>query len=297
MRAVEETLATSGDARILVRWHKKQDGTVFPVELYASTFEWKGQPVMCAMIRDITERMEGEQRRIDLALERERVKILASFITRASHEFKTPLAVIGTNAYLIGKASDPDDTAKRLNQIEFQIENLTALVNTLTTMATLDSGEHLIHTRLDVNELIRQVNHSLQSLVHNAKLDVVLEMDEKPLLVRGDSEYLHQAIEQIWQNAIRYTHTGGTITVRSNIDADNAIIKISDTGVGIEADARNHIFERFYRADPTDMTRGFGLGLPIAKAIIEEHDGTIAVESEPGKGSTFTVSLPIARSA
>jgi signal transduction histidine kinase len=99
----------------------------------------------------------------------------------------------------------------------------------------------------------------------------------------------------VLNNALRHTPTGGTITIRSRRLDDHALIEIADTGAGIHPEDLPHIFERFYRSDKAGTTRGFGLGLAIARNIIEQHQGTIEVESEPGTGSTFRIVVPLSR--
>jgi two-component system phosphate regulon sensor histidine kinase PhoR len=119
-------------------------------------------------------------------------------------------------------------------------------------------------------------------------------LSEKPLLVRGNPDYLKHAFKRILGNALRYTPADGTVTVRSNDSNGDLLIEIIDTGIGISKDVLPRIFERFYRQDVAGTTRGLGLGLPIAKTIIERHQGRIEVESEEGKGSTFRIILPSA---
>jgi len=117
-----------------------------------------------------------------------------------------------------------------------------------------------------------------------------------PASVLGDADQLKQVLVALLDNALKYTPYEGTISLSLTTDERFAIVKVSDTGIGISPDDLPHIFERFYRADRTRSRDrgGSGLGLAIVQSIVQEHQGTIEVESTPGRGSTFTLSLPLA---
>jgi signal transduction histidine kinase len=123
-------------------------------------------------------------------------------------------------------------------------------------------------------------------------LTVALDIDHDMPRIIGDNKYMGEAFRHLIENASRYTPSGGKIDIRTFCKDSIAVIEITDTGIGIDSKIHDRIFERFYRADEAHSTRGFGLGLPITRAIIERHNGTIVVESEVGKGSTFRVTLP-----
>ena len=133
----------------------------------------------------------------------------------------------------------------------------------------------------------------LQPALREAGVRAFLESDAPPVWVCGDYDYLKEAILRVFQNAIRYTPAGGAITVRVAQIDNRAVIEISDTGRGIGDKDLPHIFERFYRSDDVASIQGFGLGLPIAQAVVELHGGRIEVESRAGQGSTFRLLLPV----
>jgi signal transduction histidine kinase len=143
--------------------------------------------------------------------------------------------------------------------------------------------------------MIRSIDQVLQPAIQQKNLTVTLEYSEQALPVQIDSGYLRESISRIWRNAIRHTPDGGSIMIRSNSTEGMAVFEITDTGVGISEEDLPRIFERFFRTDEAGTTRGFGLGLPIARAIIERHHGRIEVESQVGQGSTFRVFLPLDR--
>jgi PAS domain S-box-containing protein len=248
---------------------------------------------LLGVVRDITERKQLERQQLELVLERERSHILTDFITSASHEFRTPLSVIRLSAYLLSQSTN-EKSESHLRQIEDQVEHIANLVDAMVLMTRLDSDDPGFTSReVDLNAIVRAVRQSLQPAVEEARLSLTLELSHQPLRVQGDFEYLNQAILHLGRNAIQHTPAEGQVTLRSKQVEDQAVIEITDTGTGIEAKELPRIFERFYRADTSGSTRGFGLGLPMAKAIVEHHRGRIEVESEVGQGSTFRILLPL----
>lgn len=243
---------------------------------------------------DINMRKQMEQEQMALSLERERIQILANFITQASHEFRTPLSTINTSAYLLGKLDDAQARKTHTLQIRNQVQNITTLVNALITLSKLDGGLAGDFIRIDLNALVQGVGQVHKQVAAEKSIALNLETDSGALPIRGDQEYLKQALECVIDNAIRFTTTGGTVTVCTECIGSDAVIEISDTGEGIDADDLPRIFERFFRSDKAGTTRGFGLGLAIARTVIEQHQGSIEVSSQVGEGSTFRIRLPIA---
>jgi PAS domain S-box-containing protein len=273
---------------------KTKSGEVGFLLMSSEIIELNHKKCLLTVSKNITEHKQAEQQRLELAIERERIQILSNFITEASHEFKTPLSIVNTSAYLLGKTTDPDKQGQQIHQIKDQVKSITKLVDALTLMTKLDSGgQDFVLVEIDLNEILRVVCHGIQSAFQEENLDCLIELSEKPMLLRGDSGYLKQALQHILDNAVHCTQEGDRITIRSYQRAGHAIIEIIDTGDGISDDDLPHIFERFYRADKAGTTRGFGLGLPIAKAIVELHQGRIELESEAGKGSTFRILIPV----
>ena len=239
-------------------------------------------------------RQEAEQQRLELAVERERVQILANFITDASHEFKTPLSIINTNAHLLKRITDPDRHNQRVQNIEQEVANITKLIDSLTLMSRLDGGgQEFTFSEIDMNEVIRSTFHGAQLAFKEKTITCVLELSDDLALIQGDLYHIQYAVKCIWENAIQNTAPNGTVEARSCNDEDSVVVEIIDTGAGIQARDLPHIFKRFYRSDKAGTTRGFGLGLPVSDAIIKLHHGCIEVESAVGKGSTFRIKLPI----
>ncbi len=242
---------------------------------------------------DITKQKQADKQRMELTLERERRQLLANFITQASHEFKTPLSIISTSTYLLQNIDDLEKQKSYFEKVNEQVKNITLLIENLTTLSTLDSGVTIPMDAINLNQLINDIFESKQVSGSTQGIDSILDLSDEAIYVRGDVDYLEQAITHIWDNAINHTPANEHITIRSLIVDNTAVVEISDTGHGINSDDILHIFNRFYRADKAGSTRGFGLGLPIAKVIIERLGGQIEAISEVGDGSLFRITLPL----
>src|SRR5690348_7317748 len=213
-----------------------------------------------------------------------------TFVADASHELRTPLAVIRANAeFLQQEQPDSEEAA----EILAETDRLTSLVEAMLALARGQGGASAA-SHIDLGELVTSSAQALQPLASERKvaLDVSVEdgMD-----VRGNPDQLHQLVVILVDNALRYTPEGGKVAVDARRIDGSAVVAVSDTGIGIDPDALEHVFERFYRADEA-RTRAFGgsgLGLSIAEQLVTGHGGRIAAESTPGQGSTFTVSLPL----
>ncbi len=285
----------SGDVEVeLERVYRRGDGAVLYLDSSNTVvYDQEGAPLVVTVVRDVTALKQAEQQRIALALEQERMRILTDFIAQASHEFRTPLSVINTSTYVLKKADDPEVQQRHLSSIEAQAQSIATLVEGLMTMLRLDSSQTILNQQVDLCSLIEGVYQGKRGDLEAKRIQTRLEFKARPLIVSGDVGYLHQAIARILDNALHFTPDGGSIHVRAELVGKDAVVEISDTGSGIEQADLEHIFERFYRADKAGTTRGFGLGLPIARAIVERHQGKIEVESAPGRGSKFRVILPI----
>jgi PAS domain S-box-containing protein len=248
--------------------------------------------------RDITERKQVEQSQLAYVLEKERSQILRNFIQQASHEFRTPLSTINTSAYMIQQTANPDLRDHHTDTIKTQTEAIATLVNALMTMVRVDNTQALDTEDIDLYALTKLLVQARHDVLSEKHLRCEIDAKVRPLVVQGNVQYIQQAIECLVDNAIKFTPDGGSIRATLTRVGDSvnpfAAIEITDTGVGINEDDLPHVFDRFFRVDKAGTTRGFGLGLAIAKAIINHHQGFIDVTSTPGEGSTFTIYLPIA---
>jgi signal transduction histidine kinase len=219
------------------------------------------------------------------AFERQQV-----FVADASHELRTPLAVIRANAEFLQQEQPESEEAA---EILAETDRLAALVDSLLALARGQRGT-AADSRLDLGELVSASAQSMQPLATDRKvaLDVATATG---LEVSGNPDQLRQLVLILVDNALRYTPEGGRVRVDAHRNDGTAVVAVSDTGIGIDRSALKHVFERFYRADEARNRAdgGAGLGLSIAEQLVSDHGGRISAESVPGRGSTFTVSLPL----
>lgn len=242
-------------------------------------------------VSDITERKRAQEREFELALERERSSILSHFVRDASHEFMTPLSSLQMGLYLLSRTDNPDRRIDRTIQMEQQIRRISRLVEMLVTLSQLDSGVSLDRQPVDINQLVRRV--ATEAHLEQTKLRLVHELAPNLRLQLLDPDWMHEALRQLIDNAIRFTPDGGAITLVTRERDRHLVIDVRDTGHGISPENQERIFDRFFRLDDAHTSPGFGLGLPIARRIIELHGGCISVSSALEGGSTFSVSIPI----
>ena len=215
-------------------------------------------------------------------------------IADASHELRTPLAAM--RAELDVSLRDPECTAAEravLESVRQDVDRMSRTVSNLLTLARADEGRlELVRTEVDLAELLAIAAGPLQALAAAKGVDLVLSGE--PCATRGDSQRLHQAFTNLIENAIKFTPPGGQIVASSWRQEGEAGVRIADTGPGIPLDAQALIFDRFYRVDRSRSREsgGSGLGLAICYEIATAHGGRIWVDSEPGKGSTFSLALP-----
>lgn len=267
---------------------------------------------VAVLMRDITPDKLSEQQTRELNLQQEKVSILHSFIQDASHDLRTPLAVMRTSSYLLNALADrlrkllaEDEIAARradLNtvtekmqynteQVVQSSDRLHRLIEDMLEMASLDYRAEFALAPRSLNSVIRTLVDKMQSQAERKKLILSYTLCDLPLHINIDETAFSHALEHLLSNAIQFTPAGGQISLRIFQQGDQAIIEIKDTGIGIAPEEMPHIFERFYRADRArqQSTGGTGLGLPIAQKIIEAHGGKLTVESQVGQGTAFRV--------
>src|SRR6185437_14713871 len=218
------------------------------------------------------------------------------FLSDVSHELRTPIAVIRANNELLLRHTD-STVESNLDQVEAVAEesdHMTRMVDDLLTLARADEGRlQLDQAALDLGSLVEDVTRDMAAVaeLHGVKLSAHCS----PAAVTGDAGRLRQLALILIDNAVKYTPSGGEVRVTCGREKGRAELSVEDTGPGISVDDQKHVFDRFFRAEKS-RSRGLGgsgLGLAIAKRLAEAHDGRISVKSQPGKGSTFTVQLPI----
>lgn len=218
-----------------------------------------------------------------------------NFVSDASHELRTPITIIQTNLDIINGAP-PGDTIennrKWLNNIQDETSRMTELINTLLFLARADANQQLLEKEyFSLNQTILQAVSPLELLAQNKGLSLTAEVDGN-FTALGDPSRLKQALTILLDNAIRHTPSPGKITVTCTTANDHFYLKVIDTGEGIAAEHIPKIFDRFYQADSSRNKGGTGLGLPMAKWIVEKHDGKITVDSKVDQGTIVTIKLP-----
>lgn len=217
------------------------------------------------------------------------------FVADASHELRTPISVIrGEADVALSRERSAADYRASLAIVLDESRRLSRLVDDLLNLARADSG----HARLQVsefyfNDLLAECCRSIESLAGARRIELECRAGEDAPY-RGDEELLRRLVVNLLDNAIRYTPPGGKVTAALDAQAHEVRVQVSDTGIGIAAEAAPHVFERFFRADKARSRQdgGFGLGLAIVKWIAELHNGGVELASNAGTGSTFTVTLP-----
>jgi PAS domain S-box-containing protein len=276
----------------------RKDGTVFPVEIRSKAILYQGQPARALSVRDMSLQRESEANRTAVLIEQQRTKLMRDFLRNASHDLRTPMAVMNTKLYLIERYLDqPEKALDQINGIKSQVSRLSQMLDDMLFLTQLDQTPlELELAPINLNEIADWLRLRYQAQAANQKITLQVDRVPDPVLVLADTAELMRALQRLVENALLYTSDAGTITLRTRRTADTGLIEIADTGIGIPPEALPHLFERFFRVDDArnSDSGGAGLGLPIAHALIEAHQGRITVQSSLGKGSTFAVQLPLA---
>lgn len=316
---------SQGSDYVPVRWHRKKDGTVFPVEISTGTFTLKGRKVLCAIFRDITERQRTEK---ELAEYRERLEEIVAGRTKEiealndrlrqsqkmeavgllaggiAHDFNNILATIKGSLYLMQKKIEEESPAMKYSgQILTSVEKANALTQSLLSFSRKQA---VILIRIDLNEVISNMAGLLSGIL-GEDCEVKMSLSADNLVVMADESQLVQVMVNLAANARDAMPDGGIFSVRTGaLDMDEAFIRlhgyglegkyalveVSDTGSGIEGSIRDKIFEPFFTTKI--VGKGSGLGLAITYGIVKQHQGYIDVESSLESGTTFRIYLPAA---
>ncbi|MCX7983510.1 MAG: ATP-binding protein [Bacteroidetes bacterium] len=239
---------------------------------------------LTAQFNDMIERLEASFNQVQ------------QFSADASHELKTPLTIMrGEIEVALRNKRISSSTRELLQSLYDEVVRLSGIVESLMTLIKSDNGRLTLSIgKVNIESLLHELVEEAKTLASSKKIKVLYTVTSKPT-VDGDNAKLKQLFLNILDNAIKYTPNGGTILVSVDEEKGYAIVRVTDNGIGIPEKDKEKIFERFYRAKTRKRghdPEGSGLGLAIAKWIVEAHKGTIEVQSQEGKGSTFTVKLP-----
>jgi signal transduction histidine kinase len=219
------------------------------------------------------------------------------FIADVSHELRTPLTVLrGSLEVTLEEERPPEEYREALGNALLEVRHLARLSQNLLFLVRGESGRiTLSFANLDLTRLLSDLMRELSPAAADRGLSVTAEIPERRITAFVDADRLQQVFHNIFENAMRYTPSGGSIRLRVTAVPGEVRMEVSDTGIGIPEKDLPFVFERFFRSDRARRayTGGSGLGLSIARWIVEAHKGAIAVESTVGKGTTFTVTLPL----
>jgi heavy metal sensor kinase len=238
----------------------------------------------------LSETLNAMLERIESAFKR-----VTQFTADASHELRTPAAIIHTTAEVaLSRPRTPEEHERAWQLVISESERTAKLIGDLLTLARADSGSGgLVLEPMDLVECVQEACRDGRILAESANLLLEVDLPES-CTCHGDRDALGRLCLILLDNAVKYTSSGGKVSVALRLLPDSCVLEVRDTGIGIPCAEQLHIFDRFYRVagDRSRKTGGAGLGLAIAQWIVQRHRGTLTVESFPGKGSTFAATLP-----
>ena len=276
---------------------KKKDGTVFPIHLAMSEMTVENKSKFVGSIKDITQQKEAEEKLVlakETAEQANRVK--SEFMNTMSHELRTPLTIILGNIEELtdeDELPDTDDIAEIARDCSKAGDMLMQLINDILDISKIEAGKMPLHReKIDSAELINDVAKTIRVLAENKGLDLIIKGEDRVIDI--DPIRIKQTLFNLLSNSIKFTDSGA-VSITTEVQTDWFAIRVSDTGCGMDEKSLIYIFDPFRQVDSSTTRKvgGTGLGLAITKKLVELHGGEISVESKVGKGSSFTIKLPL----
>lgn len=222
------------------------------------------------------------------------VSTLREFVADAAHELHTPLTALQANLELARNEKNASTRTRYLSRAQEQSRRLEVLVNNLLQLSRIEAVESKTgFAPVDFIQLVREVGEQFASRAEQADRSFTMELPNEDVDVQGNETQLRQVIINLLENALKFTPASGWIALDVKPSSDQVILTVSDSGIGIPPEDLPHLFERFHRGRNVSEYPGNGLGLAIVKAIVNAHKGDVAVQSEPGQGTSISASLPI----
>lgn len=274
---------------------QREDGTVLWMRNRSFPIITDDQKAVryAGITEDVTMWRESQLQTFALELSREKVAMLHRFVRDASHDLRTPLTSILLKLDMMERV-DGDRQKELQRELRTATQHLNNLIDDMFTLSRIEGDEQFTFLSVDFNDVVRQVCDNHQIIAHSRDIALDVQLIDRHLSTVGNRDQLFRLAANLIANAIHYTQRG-TITIRTLVKGHQIVFEVTDTGIGIPPNHLESIFERFHRTDQARTMRedGTGLGLAISKAIVEQHRGTITVESTVGQGTTFRVFLPL----
>ena len=215
------------------------------------------------------------------------------FVANVSHELRSPMTSMqGYVQGMLDGTIPPEEHSKYLGVVLSETKRLNKLISELLDLSRIESGKFpLKYQKFDANELIARIMFQYEGRIEEKHISVDIDFRQQQCMVWADPDRISQVVVNLIDNAVKFLHDGGSLTVWTHIDEEHAIVTIKDDGPGIAADDLPYIFDRFYKADKAHSGRGTGLGLSIVKKILEQHGQDIRCNSTPGHGTAFIFTL------
>lgn len=290
---IRHLLPTTNSRQIVQGQAQRKDGSQFPAEIAISQYRIGDKYFVTAVIHDMSLQLKNQQDAIRLAIEHERVRMLRQFIDDASHEFRTPLAVIRSKIYLLQRMLQDRRYAPHLEVIDQETQKIAHLLESLLHLQRLEIANTLQKESRPLHDLLMLVIGKQDVKLRQKRIHLQFDLNADNDQMKMDDLEISLAIGKVLENAIQYSPIDGTVFIHTLQHGNDFVLVIRDEGEGISEEDLPYVFERFYRADKAHSTAGFGLGLSIARSIIEKHAGNIQIASKVNKGTIVQIVLPL----